>query len=434
MTDAIPASTPESTDPTMAALVDSSAAQRLPAQAIPDTQTTTDGTQPPRMSANEWARRRDIMLTIVLWTLAVGMVFWLLSHVGRVILLLVISGLIAFALAPLTKLLSRFLPRPLAILLVYCGMLGALGGLGYLVVSAGLSEGAVLINQVHTFLSSGLHGAPSPLVAKLTELGISQQQIANLTSQLESQAQTAVPLVGQFLNDTLSLVIDSVLVLVLSVYLLVDGARFGSWLRTTAPVKQRSGVVFLITSVQTVVGGYIRGQLILSTLIGFLVGLGMVALHVPFAILLGLLAFVLEFIPTVGTLTSGVICILVAATQSWLLALLVLAYFVVIHVLDGYIVAPRVLGKAVGLHPAISIIALVAGADLFGLWGAIFAAPLAGLLQVLLTAVWQAWREQHPRQFADVVVPALVPVTTAEARGETPLLQRGENITRRNER
>ena len=70
---------------------------------------------------------------------------------------------------------------------------------------------------------------------------------------------------------------------------------------------------------QTVVGGYIRGQLILSTLIGLLVGLGMLALHVPFAILLGLLAFVLEFIPTVGTLTSGVVCVLVAATRvgSW---------------------------------------------------------------------------------------------------------------------
>ena len=425
MTDAVPASTPESRDPTIASMADASGVHGLPAQALPETQTTTNATQPPRMSANEWARRRHIILTIVLWTVAVGMVFWLLSHVGRVILLLVISGLIAFALAPLTKLLSHFLPRPLAIILVYAAMLGALGGLGYLVVSAGLSEGALLIHQVHTFLSSGPHGSPSPLVAKLTQLGISQQQIANLTSQLEGQAQTAVPLVGQVVNDTLSLVIDIVLVLVLSVYLVVDGARFGGWLRTNAPLKQRGRVVFLISSVQTVVGGYIRGQLILSTLIGLLVGLGMVALHVPFAILLGLLAFTLEFIPTVGTLTSGVICILVAATQSWLLALLVLAYFVVIHVLDGYIVAPRVLGKAVGLHPAISIIALVVGADLFGLWGAIFAAPLAGLLQVLLAALWRAWREQNPHQFADVVVPALMPVTTAEADGERDVMEQG---------
>ena len=311
------ASTTASTDASVDSSRDSSGAHRLTAQAIADGKTTTNGTQT-LITTNEWAQRRDTILTIVLWMLAVGMVFWLLSHVGRVILLLVISGLIAFALAPLTKLLSRFLPRPLAILLVYAAMLGALGGLGYLVVSAALSEGASLISQVHNFLPSGLHGAPSPLVAKLTELGISQQQIDNLTSQIEGQAQTAVPLLGQFVNDTLSLVIDIVLVVVLSIYLLVDGARFSSWLRSTAPLQQRARVVFLITSVQTVVGGYIRGQLILSTLIGLVVGLGMFALHVPFAILLGLLAFTLEFIPTVGTLTSGAVCILVAATQSWL--------------------------------------------------------------------------------------------------------------------
>jgi predicted PurR-regulated permease PerM len=410
MTDLFTASTTPSSRATSGAHV-------LPAQALPAAQTAPGGT-PPLISTAEWARRRDSILTIVLWMLAIGMVFWLLSHVGRVILLLVISGLIAFALAPLTKVLSRVLPRPLAILLVYSAMLGALGGLGYLVVSTALSEGASLITQVHTFLSSGPHGAPSPLVAKLTEVGISQSQIDHVTSQIEGQAQMAVPLLGQFVNDTLSLVIDSVLVVVLSIYLLVDGARFGTWLRTTAPLQQRARVVFLLSSVQSVVGGYIRGQLLLSTLIGFVVGLGMVALHVPYAILLGILAFTLEFIPTVGTLTSGAVCILVAATQSWLLALLVLAYFILIHVLEGYVVAPRILGKAVGLHPAISIIALVAGADLFGLWGAILAAPLAGLLQVLLAAVWRGWREQHPRQFPDVFVPALVPVTTAEADGE----------------
>jgi predicted PurR-regulated permease PerM len=63
-------------------------------------------------------------------------------------------------------------------------------------------------------------------VAKLTEIGLSKAQIDHLTSQIESQAQMAVPLLGQFVNDTLSLVIDVVLVVVLSIYLLVDGARF----------------------------------------------------------------------------------------------------------------------------------------------------------------------------------------------------------------
>jgi predicted PurR-regulated permease PerM len=58
-----------------------------------------------------------------------------------------------------------------------------------------------------------------------------------------------------------------------------------------------------------------------------------------------------------------------------------------------------VLAKAVGLHPAVSIIALLVGAELLGVWGALFAAPVAGLLQVLLTTLWQEWRQQHPIQF-----------------------------------
>jgi predicted PurR-regulated permease PerM len=95
-----------------------------------------------------------------------------------------------------------------------------------------------------------------------------------------------------------------------------------------------------------------------------------------------------------------------------------LGYFVVIHLLEGYVIAPRVLAKALGLHPAISIIALLVGAQILGIWGALFAAPVVGLLQVLLTALWVGWQQAHPNQFAEateakeVGVPR-VPVLTA---------------------
>src|SRR6185312_17423471 len=114
---------------------------------------------------------------------------------------------------------------------------------------------------------------------------------------------------------------------------------------------------------------------------------------------LGVLAFVLEFIPVLGTLTSGAICVLIALTQGWLIALLVLAYFIIVHIIEGDIVGPRIVGKAVGLHPAISIIALLAGAELFGIWGAVLASPIAGVLQALLVAIYRDWRSTHPDQF-----------------------------------
>ncbi len=123
---------------------------------------------------------------------------------------------------------------------------------------------------------------------------------------------------------------------------------------------------------------------------------------VPYAVLLGLLAFVLEFIPVLGTLVSGAICTLIALTQGWLIALGVLIYFVIVHVLEGDIVGPRIVGKAVGLHPVVSIAALIAGSELFGIWGALFASPIAGVLQSLIVALWTNWHATHPEHFEQV--------------------------------
>jgi hypothetical protein len=166
---------------------------------------------------------------------------------------------------------------------------------------------------------------------------------------------------------------------------------------------------------QRVVGGYIRGQLILSTLIGLLVGLGMALFRLPYAVLLGVMAFILEFIPIIGVFISGAACVLIALTQGWFLAVLVLAYFVVVHIIEGDIVGPRVVGRAVGVHPVVSMFALLAGADLFGIWGALFAAPLAGLVQAVLAEVWHEWRQTHANQFPEQFGAAVVPVTTAQA-------------------
>jgi len=141
---------------------------------------------------------------------------------------------------------------------------------------------------------------------------------------------------------------------------------------------------------------------LLCSLIGVLVGAGMQVLGVPYALLLGVLAFVLEFIPILGTLASGAICVLLALTKGWFIAVIVLIYFVVVHVIEGDVVGPRIVGKAIGLHPVVALLALIIGGDLFGIWGALFASPIAGVLQAFLIALWSEWREMHPNEFQQV--------------------------------
>ena len=216
------------------------------------------------------------------------------------------------------------------------------------------------------------------------------------------------------ITSVLGTIVDIILVLILSVYLTANGQRIAQRLQNETPSAQRRHTELLIAIVNQVVGGYIRGTLTLAALVGFLVGAGMLVLHVQYAVLLGILAFFMEFIPVLGVLVSGAVCVLVALFQGWILALIVLGYFVFVHVIEGDVVGPRIMGRAVGIHPATALVALVAGTELFGIWGALFASPVAGLLQAIGTA---AWREMHGAD-PQVVLHAVKEAAVAEVEDE----------------
>src|SRR5262249_34265975 len=148
------------------------------------------------------------------------------------------------------------------------------------------------------------------------------QILSSVSSFVSSKASNVVP----FLTSFFDFLLDIVLVAIMSIYFLMDGSRITGWLRNNLPHTTR--INFILDTIQRVVGGYIRGQLSLAVLIGLLVGVGMALFHVPYALLLGVIAFVLAFIPILGTLVSGAICTLLALTQGWLIALGVLVYFI----------------------------------------------------------------------------------------------------------
>jgi predicted PurR-regulated permease PerM len=361
---------------------------------------------------SKWMRRRDIPLAILAWIGVAAVVLWAASHIVRSLLLLAIAALLAYALVPAVKLLERVMPRFLAMLIVYFIVLSALSLLLYSIARTAIHQAV----ELRGFLTPSGNGQLAPLMQILQSYGITQDQIIAarqlLVSHLESIASGALPVLKGIFEG----VLDLVVVAVLSIYLLLDGSRVVRWLRANAPLLQRERIQFFLNTLQRIVGGYIRGQLTLAVLIGFLVGIGMELLGVRYAFLLGVLAFVLAFIPVVGTFISATACVLLALvsnptwTQPLILAIIVLVYFVVVHAIEAHTIGPRIVGHAIGLHPGVSIFALVAGGELFGIWGALFAAPLAGLLQAVLAALWIEWRKNHSDQF-----PVEAPVEQATA-------------------
>jgi predicted PurR-regulated permease PerM len=347
----------------------------------------------------KWIRRCGLPFAILGWTGVALLLLWLAGHIVQTLLLLTIASLLAYALSPAVKILTRFMPRLLAILIVYLVILGALSALLYLIVSTAIVQFSSLAGYVQVLLTPGKNGQLTPLEQTARSLGISPAQIASASDQLVTSIEGLSGSIVPLLTGLVGAILDVILVAVLSIYFLAGGSRVFDWLRENMPQQQQGHMKLLLDTLQRVVGGYIRGQLILCAFVGLLVGIGMAVIGVPFAILLGVLAFMFEFIPILGTLASGAICVLLALTKGWVFAVIVLAYFVIVHVVEGDVVGPRLVGKTIGLHPIVSLAALIAGAELFGIAGALLASPIAGVLQALLVAIWVEWREAHPSQF-----------------------------------
>jgi predicted PurR-regulated permease PerM len=345
-----------------------------------------------------WARTRDIVLTILGWIAILFVAFEAAGHLIGTLLVVAIAALVAYALSPLVALLRRWMPWPLAITIVYLVFVGVLAALFSLIIDTAIQQVGPLSTRIQLLLTAGQTGN-SPLIDFLHQLGISDAQINTARDALLGQLTGAARDVVGVVTGVAGGIVNVVVTLIISVYFVANGPRVGMWLRIGLPIRARPRAVFMLDTVNRVIGGYIRGQLTLSALIGVLVGASMAILAIPYAILLGLLAFLLEFIPFLGVLISGATCVLVALTQGVVKAVIVLAVFVVLHVIEGDVVGPRIVGSAVGLHPAISIIALIAGAEVFGLWGALFASPIAGVLQTLTVAFWREWKAAHPEQF-----------------------------------
>jgi predicted PurR-regulated permease PerM len=189
-------------------------------------------------------------------------------------------------------------------------------------------------------------------------------------------------------------------VITLSVYFVVDGPRIIGWLRLKTPVTRRDTINFLLHALDQSLGGYIRGNVLIGLIGAVATGVGLALLHVQYSALLGTLFFFLYFVPVIGAYVIGVLCILAALPEGWVVTLSVAVYITLLQaIVIGQILSPRIFSKTVGVHPIVALFALFAGGELFGLLGGLLAVPVAGVLQQIIVALWQRWKSQHPDQF-----------------------------------
>jgi putative heme transporter len=346
------------------------------------------------------------LLLVLAWLIA--------SAAAHVVFLFVVAALIALLLDPLVRGLQRVrLPRGLSVAIVYLSFAAALGLVILAVTTAVVGETKTAANRFNAYFTHP-HGASGQTSAdrdvdrfqtwlnthrlkavKIQQRGhklvrqIRQRDVGKYTNKIVTFVEGAAVSIGKTLFSV-------VLLFVVSIYMLLDMQRLGGAINRRFP--PRPGEQPLLTSIERSLASYVRGQAALSLIIGASAGIGLWVLGAlgllphgqQYALLFGAWVAVTEVIPYLGPWLGAVPAVAYALVVHPLSALWVVLLFLGIHQIEGHVVVPNVMGSALRLHPLLVIFGLAAGAELYGLPGALTALPLLAVAR----AIWEFFADR----------------------------------------
>jgi putative heme transporter len=363
--------------------------------------------RPPRIQVPRWVQLVGLPLLLVLaWIL--------LTAASHVVFLFLVAGLIALLLDPLVRALQRFkLPRGLSVAVVLLSFAAALALVILAVATAVVGETKTAATRFNDYFTDR-HGAAGQTSAdrdvdrlqawlddhrlkgiKIRERGhklvrqIRQRDVGNYTNKIVSFVEGAAISIGKT-------VFSIVLLVVISIYMMLDMQRFGRTIDRRFP--PRPGEQSLLRSIETSLVSYVRGQAILSFVIGASAGIGLWlfgALGIlphgqQYALLFGAWVALTEVIPYLGPWLGAAPAFIYALVVHPISAVWVALLFLGIQQIEGHIVVPNVMGNALRLHPLLVIFGLAAGAELYGLAGALTALPLLAVGR----AIWEFFADR----------------------------------------
>ena len=182
-------------------------------------------------------------------------------------------------------------------------------------------------------------------------------------------------------------VADSLIVVVLTVYFLVDMPRIRTTLYRLVPHTRRPRAILIGDEVFAKVGAYVLGNVLISVIAGAATFIWLTAFGVPYPLLLGIFVAVLDLVPVVGSTIAGVVVAAVALTVSLPVCIATIVFFVVFRLVEDYLLVPRIIGRAVKVPALITVVAVLIGGALLGIVGALVAIPIAAALQLLTQEV-----------------------------------------------
>ncbi len=325
----------------------------------------------------------NISTITILKIIMIGLLLWFLWMIRDILLVFLIAVIVSSAMDPLADFLYKHkIPRALSVLFVYVLFLGMIALVGFLLVPPMVSQ----FNEIKN----------ADVIQTFTDkIGGYRESLSHSTigQAINNNLKDFASNFGGTLFDTTRGVITGFLsiitILVISFYLTVEENGMKNFIRHLAPYKHQAYVMRLVGKIQLKMGAWVLGQFILSAVIFGLVFIGLTVLKVKYALVLALIAGIMELIPFIGPFISGAIACFFAFLQSPGLAVAVLIMWVVAQQLESNIIVPIVMSKSVGLNPILVLLGVLVGASLGGILGALIIVPVMSGISVFLLDVME---------------------------------------------
>ncbi|WP_438309673.1 AI-2E family transporter [Streptomyces sp. HUAS TT3] len=343
-------------------------------------------TRPPPVDVIPWGLRVAAEAGWRLLVIAAGL--WVLYHVVSALRIVVLAFAVALLVTALLQpavvwLQRRGVPRgPATALTALCGFV-VLGLAAWFVVWQVMDNVDVLTARV----SEGVHELKQWLVR--SPLHVTEKQINSLADKLSDGITSGGGIASHGLQGVtvlVELLTGILLVIFCTLFMLYDGARIWRWTLKAVPAAARPAVADCGPAAWRTLTGYVRGTVIVALVDAVFIGLGVYFLGVPLAVPLAVFIFLFSFIPLVGAVVSGALAVVVAlVTQGLFAAAMVVLVVLVVQQLEGHVLQPFILGRAVRVHPLGVVLAVTAGGTLAGVGGAVVAVPLVAVLKTVVS-------------------------------------------------
>jgi len=348
---------------------------------------------------NPWVR---LVLIIAAFSASVFLIYYMRS----IFFPLVLAFVIAYVLDPVVDRLSKpFFPRALISgLLVLILIVVFILILIYFVPK--------LFGEVLNFFKSipdyveKIKTLLEPHIQKLHEkYPIEVDKIINsLSAEVEKKlpdiAESATNIFLNTFTNLLSFIlglIKLIFIPIFTFFLLKDIDKIRTWTRNHLPFRHKDKIVSLVNEIDTVLGSYLRGQLLICLVVGFYYSIGFILIGVPFGLMFGILIGAVNFVPYMGVFVGVIPALLLtlAETGSFTKILMIFILYAAQQIWDGMYLTPSILGKKVGLHPVFILLSLMIFGKLFGIIGILIAVPSAAVLKVLIKRWLQSYQAKQ---------------------------------------